>query len=146
MINVIIPPRISLLVSRKYTNLRRQQRRATGRAYPIAKMRQNIANALSINGGYVNANDLKEPIIADWKAKLYKVLNYSHWYYAVSLRRNSDGDTIAVVCDARYEGDYHNDTMQTTPYESLLKRNILIKESQLRSIIRETLKRVLPTI
>lgn len=146
MINVIIPPRISLLVSRKYTNLRRQQHKATGRAYPIAKMRQNIANALSINGGYVNLHDLKEPIIADWKAKLYKVLNYRHWYYAVSLRRNNDGDTIAVVCDARYEGDYHNDTMQTTPYESLIRGHNLIKESQLRYIIRETLRKVLLTI
>lgn len=106
-------------------------------------MHQNIANALSINGGYVNPHDLKEPIIADWKARLYKVFNYSHWYYAVSLRRNSDGDTIAVVCDARYEGDYHNDTMQTTPYESLFRGHILIKESQLRTIIRESIKRIL---
>ena len=142
MINVIIPQQIALIVSRKYTNLRRRQLRATGKAYPIAKMRQNIANALSINGGYVIPSDLKVPIIEEWKTKLYKVLHYGHWYFAVRLKQNCAGDTIAVVRDAKYEGDYHNDTMQTTPYESLKRNHIIQNESQLQTIIRESIKKM----
>lgn len=126
MVLVVIPNFIAIKVSRKYTTLRRQMRRSTGRAYPIAKLRQNIANALSINGGYVGPHKLKEPLYKAWVTNIYKVLPYNYWFYAVQLIINPQGEVIARVVDALYEGDYHNDTMQTKPYESkvLIKRII----------------------
>lgn len=104
-------------------------RRSTGRAYPIAKLRQNIANALSINGGYVDPHKLKEPLYNVWVANKYKVLPYNHWFYAVRLMINSQGEVIARVVDALYEGDYHNDTMQTKPYENKVLINRIISET-----------------
>ena len=118
MVLVVIPSSIATKVSRKYTNLRRKLIRAGGRrTYPIIKLRQNIANALSINGGYIDPHKLKKPIYNDWIKKKYKVFFYGHWYYAVILMVNSTGEPIAKVVDALYEGDYHNDTMQTNPYD-----------------------------
>ena len=129
MVLVVIPNFIAIKVSRKYTNLRRQMRRSTGRAYPIARLRQNIANALSINGGYVDPHKLKEPLYNAWVTNNYKVLPYNHWFYAVQLMINSQGEVIARVADALYEGDYHNDTMQTKPYESKVLINRIISET-----------------
>ena len=129
MVLVVIPNFIAIKVSRKYTNLRRQMRRRTGRAYPIARLRQNIANALSINGGYVDPHKLKEPRYNAWVTNKYKVLPYNHWFYAVQLMINSKGEFIARVVDALYEGDYHNDTMKTKPYESKILINRIISET-----------------
>ena len=98
------------------------------RPYPISKLRQNIANALSINGSYIDPHKLKEPLYNAWITNKYKVIFHSHWYYAVQLMIDSKGETIAKVVDALYEGDYHNDTMETKPYESILKINRIISE------------------
>lgn len=118
MVLVVIPQSIAIKVSRKYTNLRRQMLRSRERRpYPISKLKQNIANALSINGGYIDPHDIKEPLYNDWITKKYKVLPHNHWYYAIQLMIDSKGETIAKVVDALYEGDYHNDTMETKPYE-----------------------------
>jgi hypothetical protein len=60
----------------------------------------------------------------------------------------ANGETAAVAVDARYEGDYHNDTMQTKPYNESVnqKQKIVLKELQLRSMIRESIKKVLNII
>lgn len=136
MVLVVIPQSIAIKVSRKYTNLRRQMLRSRERRpYPISKLKQNIANALSINGGYIDTHDIKEPLYNDWIVKNYKVLPYSHWYYAIQLMIDNKGETIAKVVDALYEGDYHNDTMETKPYEE--------NKLSINRIIIETINRYL---
>jgi hypothetical protein len=148
MVLVVIPNSIAIKVSRKYTNLRRQRLRSGSRKpYSIAKLRANIANALSINGDYIDPHDLKEPLYSLWITNKYKVLPYNHWFYAVKLMINANGETIARVVDALYEGDYHNDTMKTRPFRMDNpddKSNLVDwKEYKIKSIIRETIEQYL---
>ena len=132
MILVVIPQSIAIKVSRKYTNLRRQMKNNEGRTYSIEKLKQNISNALSINGQYIDSYKLREPVLETWVANGYRVLNYNHWYYAVFLFTNPKGEVVAKVVDAIYEGDYHNNKMQTKPYESVYKiANLIERMNQL---------------
>ena len=49
---------------------------------------------------------------------------------------DNNGETIAKVVDALYEGDYHNDTMETMPYEeNKLSINRIIIETINRYLI-----------
>lgn len=143
MIEVILSKNVISIVSQKYTSLRRQLLRSGQRNYSNDKLRNNISTAISINGDYIEPTSIRYPITQEWKAKGYRVIPFKHWFYAVQLRRMPNGETAAVAVDARYEGDYHDDTMQTKPYnESIIK----IKESQLRRIVRESIKKVLNII
>lgn len=109
--------------------------------YTRAKMLGNIRSAIGVNGTFVEPTDIRNPILSGWQKNGYKVWPHDHWYYAVRLMQNSNGDPIAVIFDAEYEGDYHNNTMQTKPYSESKIRNVnfVITESQLRQIIRESL-------
>ena len=90
MVLVVIPQSIAIKVSRKYTNLRRQMLRSRERRpYPISKLKQNIANALSINGGYIDTHDIKEALYNDWIVKNYKVLP-SDDICILEISQNSD--------------------------------------------------------
>ena len=143
MIEVILPRNVISIVSQKYTSLRRQLLRSGHRNYSNDKLRNNISTAISINGDYIEPTLIRNPIIQEWKAKGYRVIPFKHWFYAVQLRRMPNGETAAVAVDARYEGDYHDDTMQTKPYNESIIR---IKESQLMNIIKESIKRILNII
>ena len=129
MVLVVIPQSIAIKVSNKYSTLRRQKARRTGRLYPIAQLRTNISNALSINGDYIDANKLRNPTYNDWINKGYKVLPYSHWFYAITLMVRSDGEVIAKAVDSLHESDYHNDKMQTKPYENRSLFSSIVKET-----------------
>ena len=143
MIEVILSRNVISIVSQKYTSLRRQLLRSGHRNYSNDKLRNNISTAISINGDYIEPTLIRNPIIQEWKAKGYRVIPFKHWFYAVQLRRMPNGETAAVAVDARYEGDYHDDTMQTKPYNESIIR---IKESQLMNIIKESIKRILNII
>ena len=40
------------------------------------------------------------------------------------LKKTKNGTLIAEIQDCLYEGDYHNDTMETEPYvEGLIRKN-----------------------
>lgn len=47
-------------------------------------------------------------------------------------------DGYAIVEDACYEGDYHNDNMETTPYDESLKRIKYIVLETIRCFIKES--------
>lgn len=98
-----------------------------GKAYPRNQLIANIKNALSINGRSVDISQLSVPIYNSWKSNEWKVIKYRHWYYAVRLVQKQDSTVIAYGVDALYEGDYHNDKMQTRPYESVYKIANLIE-------------------
>lgn len=143
MIELIITRTVSKIVVDKYTSLYRQRRRALGHTYPRAQLTANIRAALSCSGDFIDEANIKEPIVHKWKVAGYKVYHYGHWYYALNFMLDTNGDTIAVTQDALYEGDYHNDTMTTTPYEGIRKRGIIISEHRLRKIIAESIRKIL---
>ena len=47
----------------------------------------------------------------DWKQFYFK-----HWYFALEIVVIDDVPT-AIVCDAHYEGDHHNDILLSEPYD-----------------------------
>jgi hypothetical protein len=47
----------------------------------------------------------------DWKQFYFK-----HWYFALEIVVIDDVPT-AIVCDAHYEGDHHNDILLSKPYD-----------------------------
>ena len=115
-----------------------------GSTYSREKLYSNIRSALSCDGTFIEDFDIKEPIINQWKNSKYKVFHYRHWYYAVKLAQNQTGDMIAITQDALYEGDYHNDSMTTTPYESLLRSNcLLVAEYQSGNLFQQCAREVL---
>lgn len=114
-------------VVKKYTSLYQAMKKKMGKAYPRNQLIANIKNALSINGRSVDISQLSVPIYNSWKSNEWKVIKYRHWYYAVRLVQKQDGTVIAYGVDALYEGDYHNDKMQTRPYESVYKIANLIE-------------------
>lgn len=137
MIEVKVPrksPIIGKVVKRYKTLFRQMKSCGEGVNYTEGMMWDNIRKALCIDGIFLEPSDLKAPIIKKWAQSNFKVFYHSHWYYAVKLLQTQQGDAIASVTDACYEGQYHNDRTKS-PYP--------IKESQLRNIIRESLIRVL---
>ena len=74
------------------------------------------------------------PIYNKWKEQQYKVISYGHWFYALILVKKASGEIVAKVVDALYEGDYHNDKMQTKPYESKVIGTILELMKRLNKI------------
>lgn len=137
MIEVRVPiksPIIGKVVKRYKTLYRQMKKCGEGANYTEEMMWNNIDKALCINGIYLEPTDFKFPIIAKWKRNNYKVFYHSHWYYAVKFLRTTQNEVIASVVDACYEGQYHNDRTQR-PYP--------IKESTLRKIIAESIRRIL---
>lgn len=148
-----------------YTDLHIQYRRAYPRssAYPISRLKQNINNALSIHGKTFKETNFINSRYSKWENGV--VIPYSHCYWLVSFSQNRKGEVIANVIDVEYEGFYHNDIMDTAPYdESKLhkaqtivensnnhisthtiwkKKNIKIAESDLHWIVRESVNKVL---
>lgn len=104
-------------VARKYKN-----------TYSKELMHKNIDEA--INGMYKIENGLQRrtPTISRWEG--YFMANTDKWYYAYTI--DNEIITIVDVCHA-----------QNMKESSIHKPKILLKESQLRRIIRESIKKVL---
>lgn len=123
-ITVIIPRNSSVrkYVRDRYNELWNAWKRAnpTSRDYTVTKLNTNIRNVLSVSGKQFNNNSFRMAIYTPWIGR--KVLPYAHWFFLVDFQQNRNSQIYAIVEDACYEGDYHNDTMNTTPYdESILK-------------------------
>lgn len=114
-------------VVKKYTSLYQAMRKKMGKAYPRNQLIANIKNALFINGRSIDISQLSVRIYNSWKLNEWKVIKYHHWYYAIRLVQKQDGTVAAYGVDALYEGDYHNDKMQTRLYESVYKIANLIE-------------------
>ena len=143
MIELIIPKTVSQIIINKYIELYRQQKKSLGKAYPRRQLLANIRSALSCGGSYIDEINIKEPLVNKWKISKYKVYHYKHWYYALKFMVDSYGNTIAVAQDALYEGDYHDDNIETKPYESIRRNGVPISEKRLKQIISESIRKVL---
>ena len=147
-IRVIIPPN-SLLkekIKDKYTYLYNEYLRTnpTSKSYTRGQLNTNIRNAASVGKIYVDDVQITQPRFDRWAKNGWFVIPcYNHWYFAVILTKTKKGIIRAEIQDACYEGDYHNDIMQTQPYNESIIR---IKESQLKNIIKESIRKVLNII
>lgn len=114
-------------------------------AYTRKQLEQNIKNASAINGKIVTDIGIKNSTFEEWATRGWKQLYHFHWYFAVTLNRTRDGEIIAVVQDAHYEGEHHNDTLTSQPYDEsqIRKGKIVINENDIRKMVRECVYRIL---
>ena len=147
-IRILIPrgAPIHRIIHDKYVHLHSEWVRTHpgSNAYTLRKMRTNVANAYAISRMTFPETAFKLSQYAPWVANGWYEVYYSHWYFAVTFAVGRGGIVRAVVQDAIYEGDHHNDIMTTKPYESkTYKKSIVITESKLRHIITESVRNVL---
>ena len=88
--------------------------------YTRIQLNTNIKNALSVNGKSFDEHQFRQAAIDKWRGE--KVLPYAHWYFLVRFQNDKSGNIYGIIEDACYEGDYHNDNMNTRPYNEALKR------------------------
>lgn len=114
-------------------------------AYTRKQLEQNIKNASSINGKVVSDIDIKNSSFEEWASSGWKQLYHFHWYFAVTLNRTMGGEIIAVVQDAHYEGEHHNDTLTSQPYDESQNRNgkIVINECDIRRMVKECIRKII---
>lgn len=140
---------IRQIIRDTYTDLYRKFKATNpkDKNYTRAKLIQNIRQAASINGKVLLENDIVNSSFDTWTAANYKQVYHFHWYFAVTLRKDNDGNVIAVVQDAHYEGEHYNGPRLLPPYsdtnESIKSTKIRLTENQLRSIIKESVTRIL---
>lgn len=102
----------------KYTNLYREYRRfyPDHKDYTYKQLRQNIAEVASIVRAEVEIEEIRRSTFIPWLDKDWKQIYYKHWYFALSIEKVDD-NYVAIVRDAHYEGDHHNDSLLTKPYD-----------------------------
>ena len=150
-VQVIIPKNsnINSLIRRKYTELWQQWRiqNFPNRSYTRAKLNANIRNTLSVNGKIFNEQDFRPSIINKWNGR--RVLPFAHWYFLIRFQADLFGNVYAIIEDACYEGDYHNDTMTTKPYENKIfqTRNVIrLTENQFMNLLTECISDIIKKI
>ena len=132
-----IPKKIKDTYSKYYKEWRLEN--PFSKAYSITRLKQNIKNVLSVNGRVLNDRYFQNSTYAPWRGR--KVLLYYHWYFLVRFQQNLFGEVTAIIEDAVYEGDYHNDKKETKPYgENLLKvtSNFIMENKKYGKVIRLT--------
>ena len=102
----------------KYTNLYREYRRyyPDRKDYTYKQLRQNIAEVASIVRAEVEIEEIRRSTFIPLLDKDWKQLYFKHWYFALSIEKVDD-NYVAIVRDAHYEGDHHNDILLTKPYD-----------------------------
>lgn len=109
---VVIPKRsnVNKKVRNRYTELWKAWKREnpSRHDYTIAKLNTNIRDTLAVHGKAFEKYQFKEAAITKWSGR--KVLPYAHWYFLVRFQMDLFGNIYAIIEDACYEGDYHNDT------------------------------------
>ena len=148
-IRIIVPKALHLhdIIQAKYTELYRQWRHAnpTSQNYPLVKLRQNISNAYGVVRQSFPQSSFKQSTFTPWHDKGLYELYYFHWYFAISFVKDKRGNIRAQIYDAHYEGEHHNDTLTSQPYDEsrTTRGKILIKESDIRKMVRECISRIL---
>lgn len=105
-------------IVRKYTILYSEYRKyyPDRREYTYQQLRRNISEVASIVNSNIDSYDIRTSTYIPWLDNNWKQYYYKHWYFALTIEDVS-GTTTAVVRDAHYEGDHHNDTLLSKPYD-----------------------------
>lgn len=141
---------ITTIISNKYAYfLKNGLRRISSphaRALYRMQMATNARNVASFHGKTISyENNFKGSTYAPWNIHRWVVTYYDHWYFGGIVKKTKTGTLVFVVKDAVYEGDYHNDTLTSKPYDEskVMVGGTLIKESVLRNMVQECIKEVL---
>ena len=59
---------------------------------------------------------IKKTILSSWKKNNWYEIKYRNWHFAVIIQLDMFGNNIAIVQDCIHDKDYHNNTMQTSPF------------------------------
>lgn len=143
-IRVVFQPKSQLRnkIKNTYIDLYRKYKRQNpaDKTYTRTKLKQNISSALSTGRICVDESLLRQTKYNPWKQHGWmEIPPHSHWYFAVKKVIDKRGMVLLEIQDCVYEGYYHNDTMNTQPYDE--SRHI--SKSQLRKIIRESIRKYL---
>ena len=102
----------------KYTSLYREYRRyyPQRKDYTYHQLRQNIKEVASIVHATIDSHEIHNATFIPWLDNDWKQFYFKHWYFALEIVVIDDVPT-AIVCDAHYEGDHHNDILLSKPYD-----------------------------
>lgn len=125
-IQVVIPKSLNLKdkIASFYKDLYVKYRKENPKAkdYTYKQLRKNIANVAAFAKETIEEINLKPSRYDAWSKNGWKEYCYSHWYFAIEIARNPNNQVVALVKDAHYEGEHHNDEMQTRPYDESIKK------------------------
>jgi len=109
------------IVKDTYTKLYNERKAAmpNDKGYTRKQLTQNINNVTSINNKEINVFEIRNSTFDDWVAKGWKQIYYSHWYFAIIVKRDGNNGAVAEIQDAHYEGEHHNDELHGGPYDSM---------------------------
>lgn len=112
--------------------------------YSYAKAWNNIHSVLSFFNESFDNKQLKKATIKSWRDKGLYEIRYKKWHFAVSIQLDIFENYIAIIQDCVHDKDYHNDTIQTSPFEmdSPDDKSHLVdwKEYKLDRLISESIK------
>ena len=104
----------------------------------------NIHSVLSFFNESFDNKQLKKATIKSWRDKGLYEIRYKKWHFAVSIQLDIFENYIAIIQDCVHDKDYHNDTIQTSPFEmdSPDDKSHLVdwKEYKLDRLISESIK------
>lgn len=120
LIQVKVPKSVGLQkkIIEKYTYLYWEYRRfyPDRKEYTYKQLRNNIAEVASIVNAFIDSHEVRNSTFIPWLDHNWKQFYYKHWYFAVIIE-HIQGIPTAIVCDAHYEGDHHNDIILSKPYD-----------------------------
>ena len=102
----------------KYSYLYHEYRRFyPGRKdYNYRQLRHNIDEVAAIVNSIIESSEVRSSIFIPWLDNGWKEFYFKHWYFAITVEI-IDNLPIALVQDAHYEGDHHNDVILSKPYD-----------------------------
>ena len=149
LVTINFPPNgaINTLIAEKYArfykNMAKRIRSPRARAILRTQLSSEAMTVASFHGQQVTyETDVRGSSYNPWKAHKWLVTKYRHWYFAGVIKKTRKGGYVFNVKDALYEGDYHNSPIPLCENKCQYQKMIL-KESDLKSIIRDCLNRIL---
>ena len=147
MLYIQIPPNSKIVEKIKnfYISLYKQRLYSNSKVkITKSQVANNIKKSLSFIGKQFDDSVLKRTNLSKWeKYRLYEI-KYGKWHLGVIVQLDMFGNNIAFVQDCVHDKDYHNDTMQTSPFEmdSPNDKSHLVdwKEYRLDRLISESIK------
>lgn len=88
----------------------------TKRKYSYQQAWANIRSTLLFFNEVFDDIQIKKSILSSWKKNNWYEIKYRNWHFAVIIKLDMFGNNIAIVQDCIHDKDYHNNTMQTSPF------------------------------
>ena len=88
----------------------------TKRKYSYQQAWANIRSTLLFFNEVFDDIQIKKSILSSCKKNNWYEIKYRNWHFAVIIQLDMFGNNIAIVQDCIHDKDYHNNTMQTSPF------------------------------